>query len=67
MAEKRSGPATTPGHSQAADSATSTASVQRECPLVRAAVRLGDPRVLAAVARIHPALCCPAARREARR
>ncbi len=38
--------------------------LQRQCPLVRAALYLGDPAVLAVVARIHPALCCPAARRE---
>jgi hypothetical protein len=33
--------------------------LQGNCPLVRAALRIGDPRVLDAVARIHPALCCP--------
>jgi hypothetical protein len=41
-----------------------TAEQRESCPLVRAAIHLGDPRTLAVVARIHPALCCPAARRE---
>lgn len=37
---------------------------QRRCPLLRAAARLGDPAVMAAVARLHPPARCPAARRE---
>jgi hypothetical protein len=34
------------------------------CPLLRAAVRSGDPRQVAAVERWHPAPRCPAARQE---
>lgn len=39
---------------------------QARCPLIRAAWRLGDPDVIAVVARVHPARYCPAARRSAR-
>jgi hypothetical protein len=41
-----------------------TLRVQRDCPLVRAAVRLRDPAALAAVRRWHPPSRCPAARRQ---
>lgn len=37
---------------------------QRNCPLIKAACRLGDPAVLAVVLRVHPAALCAAARRE---
>jgi hypothetical protein len=36
---------------------------QRRCPLTRAAWRTGDPDVVAVVARVHPPIACPAARR----
>ena len=35
------------------------------CPLIRAAARSGDPVIVAAVARLHPARLCPAAQRRA--
>jgi hypothetical protein len=35
----------------------------RRCPLQAAADRIGEPQVTAAVARYHPASCCPARRR----
>jgi hypothetical protein len=38
--------------------------IQHRCPLVRAALRLGDPAILAAVTRWHPPSRCAAARRE---
>jgi hypothetical protein len=37
---------------------------QRRCPLVRAALRTGDPDVLAAILHWHPVTMCPAARLE---
>jgi hypothetical protein len=42
---------------------TAVAAITRTCPLQRAAARIGDPEVTAAVARYHPAWCCPARRR----
>lgn len=35
-----------------------------ECPLLRAAIRSGDPTVAAAMERFHPPAHCPAARKE---
>lgn len=33
-----------------------------QCPLVKAAARLGDPAVIAAVERWHPPMLCPSVR-----
>jgi len=35
------------------------------CPLIRAAARIGDPVIVAAIERLHPARLCPAAQRRA--
>ena len=40
------------------------AMVNRRCPLIAAALRIGDYEVMLAVAELHPAELCPA-RREA--
>jgi hypothetical protein len=40
---------------------------QRDCPLVRAVLRLGDPELLLILARVHPPRSCPAARRTRRK
>jgi hypothetical protein len=37
---------------------------QRNCPLVKAACKLGDSAILAVVLRVHPVALCLAARRE---
>jgi hypothetical protein len=62
MTQKKNRPA---GTGRLTTTTTTVTRIRRECPLITAALRIGDYEILLAVAELHPAERCPARRERA--